>query len=212
MWGLHQLSNPDTSKSVADLIENREIHLQSLKKNLEMAQNRMKVMADKNRSNLQFQVGDRVLLKLQPYTQTSIANRPFPKLSFKYFGPFKIVQRVGEVAYRLELPPDSRIHDVFHVSKLKPFLANYSPVYSELPVTTDLEAAAATPEQILDRRLVKKGNSATPQVLIKWSHLPEASATWEDYNVVRTRFPDAAAWGQAGTSAGGDVKPTASTP
>jgi hypothetical protein len=157
--GAALIIQPNTSKSMADLIENWEIHLQSLKKNLEMAQNRMKVMADKNRSNLQFQVGDRVLLKLQPYTQTSIASRPFPKLSFKYFGPFKIVERVDAVAYQLELPPDSRIHDVFHVSQLKPFLAYYSPVYSELPVTTDIEAAAAMPEQILDRHLMKKGNT-----------------------------------------------------
>ena len=61
---------------------------------------------------------------------------------------------------------------------------------------------------------MKKGNTAIPQVLIKWSNLPEASTTWEDYNVLRTRFPAAAAaaWGQAGPSAGGTVKPTASTP
>jgi hypothetical protein len=210
--GAAPVLQPNTPKSVTDLIEHRELHLQSLKKNLELAQNRMKMMADRNRTNLQFQVGDMVLLKLQPYTQTSVASRPFPKLSFKYFGPYKVVERVGAVAYRLDLPPDSKIHDVFHVSQLKPFLADYSPIYSELPMMTDIEAAAATPEQILDRRLVKKGNTAIPQVLVKWSNLPEASATWEDYNVVRTRFSDAAAWGQAGPSAGGAVKPTASTP
>ena len=168
-------------------------------------------MADKKHSNLQFEVGDMVLLKLQPYTQTSIASRPFPKLSFKYFGPYKIVERVGAVAYKLELPPDSKIHNVFHVLQLKPFLADYTPVFADLPVTTDIEAAAATPEQVLDRRLVKKGNTTIPQVLIKWSNLPEASATWEDYNVLRARFPAAAAWGQAGPSAGGAVKPSAST-
>lgn len=81
-----------------------------------MAQNRMKVMADKKCSNLQFQVGEQVLLKLQPYTQTSIASRPYPKLSFKYFGPYKVLERIRDVAYRLELLPDSRIHSVFHVS------------------------------------------------------------------------------------------------
>jgi hypothetical protein len=111
------------------------------------------------------------------------------------------------VAYRLELPVESKIHDVFHVSQLKPFLADYTPVYSELPVTTDLQAAAATLEQILDRWLVRKGNATIPQVLIKWSNIPEASSTWEDYHVLRKRFPEAAAWGQAGTLAGGGVKP-----
>jgi hypothetical protein len=119
-------------------------------------------MADKKHSNLQFQVGDMVLLKLQPYTQSSIANRPYPKLAYKYFGPYKVLEKIGMVAYRLELPAESKIHDVFHVSQLKPFLADYTLVYSELPVTTDLQAAAATPKQILDRWLVCKGNATIP--------------------------------------------------
>jgi hypothetical protein len=85
-----------------------------------------------------------------------------------------VIERIGEVAYRLELPPDSKIHSVFHVSQLKPFQANYTPVFSELLVTTDVDVAAAKPEQVLDRRLVRKGNTAVPQVLIKWSRLPEA--------------------------------------
>jgi hypothetical protein len=196
-----------TPPTVAELVENRQLHLQSLKQHLAAAQNRMKVMADRKRADLQFCVGDQVLLKLQPYIQSSVANRPFPKLAYKYYGPYTVTAKVGSAAYKLDLPADSKIHNVFHVSQLKPFLADYSPVYSELPVSTDIEVAAATPEVVLQRRLVKKGNSAVPQVLIKWTGLPEASATWEDYNVLHQRFPEAPAWGQAGSSAGGAVKP-----
>lgn len=58
-------------------------------------------MADQKCTNMQFQVGEQVLLKLQPYTQTTIASRPYPKLSFKYFGPYKVIERIGEVAYRI---------------------------------------------------------------------------------------------------------------
>jgi hypothetical protein len=76
------------------MISNREEHLQLLKQRLEHAQNRMKVQADKNRSDKQFEVGDQVLLKLQPYTQSFVASRPFPKLAYKFFGLYKILERI----------------------------------------------------------------------------------------------------------------------
>lgn len=190
---------------MAQIIQDRELHLEALKARLQQAQNRMKVFADKNRTDQQFSVGDSVLLRLQPYTQSSVANRPFPKLSYKFFGPYQIIEKIGVVAYRLQLPDDSAIHPVFHVSQLKPFHLDYTPMYSTLPTVTDLEAIAVVPEQIMDRRLVKKGNHAVPQVLLTWTWLPASSATWEDYNVVKKRFPLAPAWGQVEPAAGGDV-------
>jgi hypothetical protein len=68
------------------------------------------------------------------------------------------------------------------------------------------------PEEILDRRLVKKGNKSYLQVLIKWSTMKEDMATWEDYEVLRQRFPDAAAWGQAAFQGGRDVRNPSYTP
>ena len=103
-----------------------------------------------------------MLLKLQPYTQSTVASRPYPKLAFKYFGPYTVQERVGSVAYRLQLPEGSMIHPVFHISQLKPFSADYTPVYDFLPLITNLEAADTVPEAIIDRRLVKKGNTAVP--------------------------------------------------
>lgn len=63
----------DTPVNVSELVENRELHLKPLKHHLVNAQNRMKTMSDRKRSDLQFQVGDQVLMKLQPYTRSSVA-------------------------------------------------------------------------------------------------------------------------------------------
>lgn len=145
-------------------------------------------------------------MKLQSYAQSSVVS-PYPKLMYKYYGPYTVLQKVGAVAYRLDLPKGAQVHPVFHVSQLKPHVPDYTPVSSSLPQPTDFSLQDVQPEAIVDRRLVKKGNAAHLQVLIKWMHLPASMATWEDYDVLRTRFPNASAWGQAGAGAGGNVAP-----
>jgi hypothetical protein len=175
-----------------------------------MAQNRIKNQADKNRTDREFQVGDQVLLKLQSYAQSSLVNKPFPKLSFKYFGPYTVLELIGRAAYRLELPSDSYIHPVFHTSQLKQFVPNYMPAYSALLVLTDLSQTHLQPEAILERRLVK-GNSVLPQVCVKLSGLPDFLSTWEDWTVLVNRFSVVSSWGQYRSPGGGGVTPEAST-
>jgi hypothetical protein len=79
----------------------------------------MKAQADKHRSQRSFQPGDSACLKAQPYVQTSLAHRSSNKLAFRFFGPFKITDKIGQSAYRLQLPPNCLVHPVFHVSQLK---------------------------------------------------------------------------------------------
>jgi len=197
--------------SIAEFVTGRQVQSSLLRDQLARVQLRIKKHADLHRTDVEFQVGDQVLLKLQPYAQTSVVNRPFPKLALKYYGPFSVLERVGASAYKLDLPPASLIHPTFHVSQLKPFRPYYTPVYTDLPSQVDLQASDVLPEKVLSRRLVKKGNAAVPQVLVKWSNIPEASATWEDFYVIKDRFPTALAWGQAGSSAGRDVMPQEDT-
>ena len=106
----------DSSSPAAELLHRRETQLATLKTHLAAAQNRMKLQADRSRSDRHFQVGERVLLKLQPYVQQSVVSRPYPKLAYKFFGPFTITEKIGAAAYRLNLPAHSLIHPVFHVS------------------------------------------------------------------------------------------------
>jgi hypothetical protein len=201
------LVQESATPEVKEWAAEREAQNDMLRSNLLAAQNKIKHQADKNRVDREFQVGEHVLLKLQPYAQKTVVNRTFPKLSLKYYGPFVVQERIGKAAYRLELPAEAKVHPVFHVSQLKPFTPNYTPVYNTLPKVLDLEKENVEPEQIMERRLVRKGNQAITQILVKWTNLPPHATTWEDANVLRTRFPKALAWGQA-ISAGGEAVTT----
>lgn len=206
-YGICPIPVATTNLEVQDLLLERHLSSELLKQTLERAQNRMKHYADANRSPREFQVGEQVLLKLQPYSQSSVVNRPFPKLAFKFFGPYEVLSKIGTVAYKVRLPDTSLIHPVFHVSQLKPFTPKYVAESDDLPVPIALDSAEVFPERILERRLSRKGDKAHLQVRIKWTSIPESSSTWEDYEVLKEHFPDAPAWGQSDSQDGGSVIP-----
>jgi ribosomal protein L21E len=106
-------------QAVDEVLRNREQILSILHHNLHHAQQRMKKYADIKRTKRKFEVGQRVYLRLQPYRQMTSAHRRSLKLAPRFYGPFSIVRKVGEVAYELDLPKESQVHPVFHVSQLK---------------------------------------------------------------------------------------------
>jgi len=156
----------------------------------------------KKRSERSFTVGDSVFLKLQPYVQSSVAPRAHHKLLFKYYGPYTVLERVGEVAYRLDLPVTSRILPVIHVSQLKKAIGSNVQVQQRLPSPMDI---LQVPSRLLQRRLRQQGPVTVSQVLVQWSGQPESLATWEDHDDLKRRFPRVPAWGQAGIQEGGNV-------
>ena len=134
------------------------------------------------------------MLKLQPYVQQSVVSRPCAKLAFKFFRPYTVVEKIGLMAYKLDLPESSRVHPVFHVSQLNPFAPDYSLVFAELPRVQDLSASTTEHVKILERRMMKHGDAPVVQLKIQWSSSSPDSATWEDYDVLRRRFSTAPIW------------------
>lgn len=170
----------------------------------------MKKQADKHRTERQFQAGDWVFLKLQPYVQTSLAPRSNNELCFKYFGPYQIIAKVGQVVYKLKLPDHCQLHPVFHVSLLKK--APSAPLEtSDAPPPSD--NSYQVPLAILDRRFRRRNDKMVSQILIHWSSLPVSLATWEDEEALRQDFPTTPTWGQAVSQGGRDVtRPLSSSP
>ncbi|GJS97870.1 retrotransposable element Tf2 [Tanacetum coccineum] len=181
-------------------LKEREVAVETLKFHISRAQSRMKSHADKGRTDKKFDCGDWVFLKLQPHRQVSLKQGKQNKLSPKLFGPFKVIQRIGEMAYKLEVPSNSQIHNVFHVSKLKK-CRHPSPdqACGNLPPCNQSGVFLVKPVAILDRRMAKKGNGIEVYVLVQWTNGTTKDATWESITNLQFKFPnfDCTTLGQA---------------
>ncbi|GJU45175.1 ty3-gypsy retrotransposon protein [Tanacetum coccineum] len=168
------------------LLEHQRI-MSSLKQSIEVSKQKMVTQANKHRLDKHFAIGDFVYLRLHKYRQTSVHNRANQKLSRLFYGPYKIIERIGEVAYKLALPAGSKIHPVFHVSLLKPAYGLVSNSKGNLTEFDPKEDLAYLPEAIINFRTSSNGD---PEVLVKWEKHALEEATWENFNSLKLQFPD----------------------
>ncbi|GKA27304.1 transposon ty3-I gag-pol polyprotein [Tanacetum coccineum] len=180
-------------ESKVDLVDKtlseREEVVEALKFHISRAQSRMKSHANKGRTDRKFDCGDWVFLKLQPHRQVSLRQGKQNKFSPKFFGPFKVIQRIGEVAYKLDLPSNSQIHNVFHVSQLRKCRhPNPDQTSGTLPPCDSSGVFLVEPLTILDRRMAKKGNGMEIYVLVQWTNGTIEDATWESVTELQSKF------------------------
>ncbi|GJW51736.1 retrotransposon-related protein [Tanacetum coccineum] len=169
-------------------LQAREQVIQMLQFHLKRAQDRMVNMANKNRTDRVFDIGEWVYVKLQPHRQVSVRQGLQHKLSAKYYGPFLVIGKIGKVAYKLQLPTTSLVHPVFHVSQLKKCHGQVA-VEGVLPSCTNDGRLVVEPMAVLERRLGKVHNKPVMFVLVQWANQGPKDATWEVYHEFVARFP-----------------------
>ncbi|GJT83615.1 putative reverse transcriptase domain-containing protein [Tanacetum coccineum] len=157
---------------------------------LQASKDRHRSYANVRRKPLEFQVEDRVILKVSP-CKGIIRFRKRGKLNPQYIGPFKILERIGLVAYKLELPEElSNVHSTFHVSNIKKCLSNESLIIpmKELWLDDKLNFVEE-PVEIMDREVKQLKQSRIPIVKVRWNSKREPEFTWERKDQIRAKYP-----------------------
>ena len=120
---------------------------------------------------------------MKPYKQTYLKNNGARNIKPRYLGPYKVVRKIGEVAYELELPEGSKIHNLFHVYCLKKSLGHQIVTSEILPPLDDEVQLTLVPENILKTRERRLRRGTIKEYLVQWKDLPSEYATWEKENI-----------------------------
>ncbi|GJX74543.1 putative reverse transcriptase domain-containing protein [Tanacetum coccineum] len=161
-----------------------------IKSRIQAARDRQRSYANIRRKPLEFQVGDKVMLKVLPWKGVVHFGKR-GKLNPRYVGPFKVIERVRTVAYKLELPQQlSRVHNTFHVSNLKKCLSDESLVIplEELRVDDKLHFVEE-PVEVMDRKIKQLKRSRIPIIKVKWNSKRGPEFTWEREDQFKKKYP-----------------------
>ncbi|WVZ80318.1 hypothetical protein U9M48_027804 [Paspalum notatum var. saurae] len=173
-----------------DLVTQAEKQVKFIHSNLKRAQSRQKSYSDKRRRPLAFEEDDHVYLRVSPMKGVHRFGVK-GKLAPRYIGPFKITERCGSVAYRLELPPHlAAVHDVFQVSQLKKCLRVPEEVVdtSQFQIEPDL-TYEEHPIKILGQKQRTTRRRAINFYKVQWNNHSEEEATWEQKEFLQTKYP-----------------------
>jgi len=163
----------------------RDEFLAEVHDRLEQAQQYAKHQYDKKHRELSFAPGQWVWLRLLHRPMASLSVQHRGKLRPKYFGPYKVLEKIGDVAYRLELPPGARLHDVFHVGLLKLFHGTPPETPPVLPPIQNGRACPC-PAKVLRGRLAR----GRYELLVQWADQAAANAAWVSLEDFKRLYPD----------------------
>ncbi|KAA0039610.1 pol protein [Cucumis melo var. makuwa] len=174
-----------------ELVQFTNEAIQKIRSRTQTAQSRQKSYAHVRRKDLEFDVGNKVFLKVAPMKGVLRFVRR-GKLSPRFVGPFEILERIGPVAYRLALPPSlSTVHDVFHVSMLRKYVLDPSHVVDYEPLEIDENLSyTEQPVEVLAREVKMLRNREIPLVKVLWRNHRVEEATWEREDDMRSRYPE----------------------
>ncbi|KAL0554093.1 hypothetical protein IC582_008004 [Cucumis melo] len=174
-----------------ELVQTTNAAIQKIRARMLIAQSRQKSYADVRRKDLELEVRDMVFLKVAPMKGV-LRFAKKGKLSPRLVGPFEILERIGPVAYRLALPPSfAPVHDVFHISMLRKYVADPTHVvdFEPLQISENL-SYEEHPVKVLAREVKKLRSREIPLVKILWQNHGVEEATWEKEEDMRAQYPE----------------------
>jgi hypothetical protein len=172
-----------------DLLREMEEKKLKMKQNFQVAQDRKKNYADKGRTHGEFKVGDHVFLKVKA-NRSSLKLGNYSKLAAHYYGPFEILERIGPVAYMIELPASMFFHNIFHVSLLKKYIPDANHVIDWNVIQVEKEGTFQVHLVcILDQKIKQLHNRSIWLVKVQWTWYGPKDTTWEHEDAMREEYP-----------------------
>ena len=173
-----------------DIVRETEEKVRVIQQRLKATSDRQKSYANLKRKDIEYEVGDKVFLKVSPWRKILQFGKK-GKLSLRLIEPYEILERIGLVAYRLALSSKlAKLHNVFHVSMLRRYHYDESHIFpiQDIQVQSNF-TFDEEPKTFLDHEVKQSWNKQVPLVKVLWQHHGMEEATWEPESTMRAQYP-----------------------